>query len=366
MKLSNMLIKRICALLCITIAGIMFTACGSAQKAVDMSPYVWPPRPEPPRVKLLKYIYTDLDLRESSSMETMFGEEATWSLGKPHGIAVDDRENIYVSDTLRRTVSIINLKKGTIDQINHPFGWNTPLGIAVDNKNRLLAVADAGKGVVYIFNVDSEALIGQTKKDILRSPVGVAFDPERNLLYVTDTKKQGIFEFKNSGDFIKQFAETGGDPGQVYFPSGIAVDKEGNVLVVDTMNFRVQILSPEGKSIKVIGQHGDSPGSVARPKGVAISDDGFIFITDAAFGNFQIFDKNGIVYLNVGSTGLGLGMFRIPQEIFVDSNDKVYVVDSLNFRIQIFQYLSERYKQEHPEDPVFHREEPATPAEIKK
>lgn len=352
---SGKFMIRIIAMLCLAVSVFFIVGCGGVQTQVDLSAYVWPRPPEVPRVKLVRFIYTDLDVREKSSLETIFGEDASFSFGKPHGIAVDDNENIYVTDTLRRQVSIVNLKYGSIGTLSHPYGWSTPMGVAVDNKNKLVAVTDAAKGMVYIFDMVSGTLKDQAKKDILKAPVGVALDSERNLMYVTDTKKQGIFIFKNNGEYVGQLAESGPDQGQVYFPSGIALDKDGNIYVVDTMNFRIQIISPEGKFIKQFGQHGDSPGSVARPKGIAISDDGYVFVTDAAFGNFQIFDKNGIVYLNVGATGLGFGMFRIPQGIFVDHQDKVYVVDSINYRVQIFQYLSERYKLQHPEDPVFHR-----------
>jgi hypothetical protein len=33
----------------------------------------------------------------------------------------------------------------------------------------------------------------------------------------------------------------------------------------------------------------------------------------------------------------------------VDEHDKIYVVDSLNNRVQEFQYLSEQWKKEHPD-----------------
>jgi sugar lactone lactonase YvrE len=39
-----------------------------------------------------------------------------------------------------------------------------------------------------------------------------------------------------------------------------------------------------------------------------------------------------------------------PAGLYIDENDKVYVVDTLNKRIQVYQYLSEKWKKDHPEE----------------
>ncbi len=344
----------------LAILAAMIVGCAAPRKPMDLSGYVWPKPPEPAKIKLLKTITTDLDVSSNSNFDAMFGDDYTFRFAKPHGIAADDKGNIYVSDIQLHKVAVINLQKNTLDFLAHPYGWKTPMSIAVDLTNRLIAVADAGAGSVYIFDLDSSKLKYITAKGKLRNPVGVALDPVRKLMYVSDSKLEGIFIFDDKGEYVGQLASGGIDVGQIHFPTGIALDKDGNVYVVDTMNFRIQVISPDGKTSRAFSQHGDTPGSVARPKGIAISDDGYVFITDAAFGNFQIFDSKGLVYLFVGATGSSLGTFRIPEDIFVDHNDKVYVADSVNGRVQIFQYLSDRYKQAHPDDPALHpAEKPA-------
>ena len=350
----------------LAILAAMVAGCASDRKPLDLSGYVWPRPPEPAKMKLIKTITTDLDVQSNSSFDAMFGEEYTFRFVRPHGIAADDKGNIYVSDTQLHKVAVINLKRNSIDFLSHPYGWKTPMSIAVDLTNRLLAVADAGAGSVYIFDLDSSKLKYITAKGKLKNPIGVALDPVRKLMYVSDSKLQGIFTFDDKGVYVGQLAGGGVDVGQIHFPTGIALDKDGNIYVVDTMNFRIQVISPDGKTSRAFSQHGDTPGSVARPKGISISDDGYVFVTDAAFGNFQVFDSKGLVYLFVGATGEGVGLFRIPEDIFVDHDDKVYIADSINGRIQIYQYLSDRYKKSHPDDPALHPADKAAETPVEK
>jgi len=64
----------------------------------------------------------------------------------------------------------------------------------------------------------------------------------------------------------------------------------------------------------------------------------------------QIFDDKGNILLFFGGAGFGPSQFYLPAGIYVDKNDRVYVVDSFNARVQIYQYVSERWKKEHPEE----------------
>ncbi|MBI4822705.1 MAG: hypothetical protein HY805_00515 [Nitrospirae bacterium] len=335
-------------LLLLLSAVVFLASCASAPPPIDLSGYVWPKPPDEPKIKLIKFLITDVDVRELSTVEKIFGSDPTFRFEKPHAITVDKDGNIYVTDTRRNQVVIMNPDKKTFTTLGNPYSWRSPLGVAVDNTNNLIAVADGASGQVFVFDRirrSFEYAIGQ--KGEFRNPVGVAFDSDRQILYIADSKKHEISAYSLNGQFIKRVAESGVAAGQVYYPSQMVTDAQGLLYVVDTMNFRIQILDPMGdQPPKVIGEHGNAPGMFARPKGIAVSPDGYIFVTDAAFGNFQIFDNQGKNYLFVGITGPGPGMFDVPQGIYVDDNDKIYVADQLNRRVQIFQYMSERYKAE--------------------
>lgn len=311
----------------------------------DLSKYFWPPAPEKKRVQLLRVIHTDLDVRGSASMDSIFGGIVGFAFKKPHGIAVDNNGNIYVSDTMQNAVFILNLEEKSIEEFRHPRGWGMPGGLAVDVENGLIA-AVSGKNV-SLFDLETKEL----KSTIggFQRPAGLAFDPERKVLYISDARKHTVRSYTYDGKMSSVIAESGGELGKVFAPIGLAVDSSGRLFVVDSMNWRVQIFSPDGTAEKSFGQHGDIAGEFARPKCIAINRDDFVLVTDAAFGNFQIMDTDGRTYLDVGSIGRGFGSFQTPYGIAVDQNDVIYAVDQTNRRIQVFQLLTDRYYAEHPE-----------------
>ena len=134
-------------------------------------------------------------------------------------------------------------------------------------------------------------------------------------------------------------------------PTHLAIDRRnGNVYVVDTNYFRVQVFDSEGTYLRKFGQLGDNPGDFSRPKGIAVDSEGHVYVADAAFSNFQIFDDMGKLLLSIGSMGQGAGQFVLPGGMYADDQDRIYVADVLNRRIEVFQYMSEAWKQSHPEE----------------
>jgi DNA-binding beta-propeller fold protein YncE len=105
------------------------------------------------------------------------------------------------------------------------------------------------------------------------------------------------------------------------------------------MNFRVQILEPDGEPVSIISKQGDRPGELSRPRGIALDSEGHIYVSDAAFNNIQIFDQEGRHLLTFGGSGRGPGGFQFPSGLAFDAEDRLYVADQLNKRVQVFQYL---------------------------
>jgi hypothetical protein len=160
-------------------------------------------------------------------------------------------------------------------------------------------------------------------------PVDVAVFQDR--LYVLDIEDHEVEVLdKQTGEFIDVIGEPGGEEGQFFKPTNLAVDREGNLYVSDTVNCRVQEFDREGNFLLSIGRCGDEPSEFARPKGIAVDEDGFIYIVDAAFQNVQIFTPEGEPALFFG----GGGGFDVPGALWLPAGialDKslIPVIDSI-------------------------------------
>ncbi len=81
----------------------------------------------------------------------------------------------------------------------------------------------------------------------------------------------------------------GPDDGQFIRPNGVAVDDEGNIIVADSRNERIQVFSSSGVFLKKFGTKGTGPGELDRPSGVCISPEGYIIVVDFGNNRVQVF-----------------------------------------------------------------------------
>lgn len=328
--------------------ALAITGCAPTQKQIDYTNYYWPKEPLKTRLRLLRVISSDLDIRQMSAGESLFGGSTYFKFKKPHSVVVDVDNNIYVTDTYNRTVYIINMQNGSVRLLKKPGGWSMPMGLGIDNINHLLAITD--NKTVIIMNYKTSQVIrvlGQTEG--FKVPNGLAFDPSNRFLYVGDTKGSAIYKYDYDGQRIATVATVGTGPENVYFPAHMAVDRSGRLFVADTMNWKIKIFGPDGSFIKSFGEHGSVLGQFNRPKGLSVSKDGIIGITDNDLGLFMLMNEDGQVYTFKGGIGSKPAQFIVPQGIFISDDDKIYVVDQVNRRLQVFQMYTDKYYSEHPE-----------------
>jgi tripartite motif-containing protein 71 len=135
---------------------------------------------------------------------------------------------------------------------------------------------------------------------------------------------------------LKQWGEFGEKPGQMKYPTMIAVDKSSNVYVVDQHNQRIQKFDSEGNFILMWGKLGAEPGEFTYPYGIAVDSKGNVYVSDMNNNRIQKFSPKGDYLASIGSYGTEDGKFKYPYGIAVDEKDIVYVIDAFNYRIQKF------------------------------
>ncbi|MDP4272315.1 MAG: YDG domain-containing protein, partial [Bacteroidota bacterium] len=133
-----------------------------------------------------------------------------------------------------------------------------------------------------------------------------------------------------------------------YYPTGLAIDKNGNLFVADTYNHRIRKISPNGivSTIAGSGKSGNIDGQSNNacfnfPMSVVSDNSGNIFVTD--FGNCTIreISEDGNVSTFAGSgfisdvDGIGTdASFNYPTGITIDNLGNLFVVDRGNNKIK--------------------------------
>jgi DNA-binding beta-propeller fold protein YncE len=185
------------------------------------------------------------------------------------------------------------------------------------------------KGVTNMFEGGSG-----TEKGQFDSPSGIAVDGNGNVL-VADTGNGRIEKFSPTGEFLSTIGSKGSGRGQLGEPNGIAIDRAGNIYVAEVAsNPRVQKLAPDGT---FIAEWKGADAGFYGPRRIAIGPDDSIYVVDQGNTRIVKFSSDGQVLAVWGSPGNADGQFNDPTSVAVDATtNKIYVADPRNKRIQVF------------------------------
>ena len=330
-----------------TLYAIFFILIGCGGTERKFPDIVWPQPPEEPRIKFVETYQSNLDVQEESALANLLvGEEVRYVLRKPYGVAADEEGRVYVSDIGK--IFVFDKKNKKLSFLGDEPGsvnLRIPIGIAISRDGNVY-VADTANDKIFVYNKNGKYLTTIGAVGEFESPGGLAVDDKRQRLYVVDSKRHNVKAFSlPDGKLLSTIGKRGKAEEGFNFPTNIALDSNGNLYVVDTQNFMVKLFTPDGKLLRTFGQIGDRLGNFVRPKGIAVDSEDNVYIVDAAFNNFQIFNKEGKLLLFVGDGGTYYGQFFSPAGMAIDKEDRIYVVDQLNRRVQVFQYLGEKWKK---------------------
>jgi DNA-binding CsgD family transcriptional regulator/DNA-binding beta-propeller fold protein YncE len=213
-----------------------------------------------------------------------------------------------------------------------------------------------GDGVLRFFDSDAARAIG------LESGGHIALGP-RNELYVS-VPRVNVRENENWVGKIDGAGRLsllmGGSPVDqvpwtrraLFVPSGLAVAADGGLYVIDSRNYQVVCLSPDG-SVRVVvgtrqpGSDGDggpaSAASISEALEIALAPDGSLHIADTNNHRVRAIDRAGIIRTIAGDGVQGFGgdggpaakaRLSLPSDIAFGRDGTIYIADAGNGRVR--------------------------------
>jgi len=316
-----------------------------------------PATPAPPDILLAggrKLVWersfdSETDIRQKRGfwnklVDVIAGEPEFRTLVRPYSVAVDSRGRVIVTDPGVSGVHIFDLTEQKYKFIERKEKDKdpmlTPQCVAVDAQDNIY-VTDSDTGKIFVFdrNGKYQRAIGSLKggEGYFKRPTGIAVESAADRIYVTDTLRDKVFVLDMQGSVLQSFGKRGQAEGEFNFPTELRLDGP-NLLVVDAMNFRVQVFDRTGTFRYAIGKIGSSTGAVFRPKAVGVDSEGDLYVVDALWSVVQAFNRHGELLYYFGGKGTLPGQFQLPSGMFIDHDDRIFVVDSFNRRIQVFHF----------------------------
>jgi DNA-binding beta-propeller fold protein YncE len=176
-------------------------------------------------------------------------------------------------------------------------------------------------------------------------PWGIAVDEE--FVYVADTWNFRLQKFTHEGELVAILGQAGepaeGETGGGLFfgPRDIIILPDGNLLITDTGNHRLQILTPEGEFVQVIGSKGSQAGQFFEPVGLGTSGDDFFYVADTWNGRIQQFSVSLFPLFSWEVDAWHGESTNNKPYLDVNEQGQIFVTDPEAYRVLIFNSAGE-------------------------
>ena len=209
---------------------------------------------------------------------------------EPHGLAIHG-DYLYVTDRkldaifqfkMEPQFSLVTKQGKEGSQIGH-FKW--PLNLAVST-NGDVYVADYRNNRVQILNSSLQHLRTLTEQ-LIHLPCDIKLTADE--VYVLCADNPCVLVFSHMGDSQRSLV-SGGYQMPVTSPRFFCLDAAENIIISDLSNHRIKIFSKEGNLIKTMGEEGHQPGMLYNPTGLALTKElNLVVVSINNNFTFQIF-----------------------------------------------------------------------------
>ncbi len=294
---------------------------------------------------------------------------------RSYGIVMDSRSNLYITHTLEHRILKIDStgevvvfagsSRGYQDGEGETAQFYQPHGLAIDeddnlyiadtNNHRIRKIEPSGRVSTIAGSGIAGAIDGQGTSAQFNQPQGVAVDRDGNL-YIADTLNHRIRKIDATGQVTtiagsqRGYLDGRGTDARFNFVFAIVISPQNVLYVADSNNNRIRAIDPMGQVTTVAGSGKagtrDGRGVLAefnQPHGLAIDDDNNLYIVDMRNHRIRKIDPSAQVSTITGSTqGLSDGIgaaaqFNQPYAIALVQPDRLYIADTYNYRIRLLE-----------------------------
>lgn len=212
-----------------------------------------------------------------------------------------------------------------------------PRAAVIDHQDRLWLVDFTAR--IQAFDLDGKYLgITFTTPDYRNGrPSGLGVDREGNLI-VSDSHYHCFRLYSADGTELRKLGGLAGTaPGELGYVSDVVQDSDGFWYVAEFgENHRISKFDAAGRFVKCWGSEGTAPGQMSRLRAIVLGPDGLLYGADAFNHRIQAFTRDGELVRCWGEAGTEPGKLSYPYDLAFGPDGSLYVVEFGNHRVSKF------------------------------
>ena len=224
---------------------------------------------------------------------------SSWGAGLisfAHAIYLDKDDNVWLVDRNKHQVFKFTVDGKLLLTIGEE-GFRSDTGVAQDDYSSTTWSSVTHSGPPF------------------NMPAGIAVNDAGEIFIADGYANARVHKFTSDGKHIMSWGDPGSGDGQFNLPHGVWIDRQGQVLVSDRENDRIQVFTQDGSFVK------SWPTKLIGPALMYIDDDDIVYIPEHNGGMVSVLNHDGERLAQWGEL-----KYRSCHGIWVDSCKDVYVV----------------------------------------
>lgn len=159
----------------------------------------------------------------------------------PRSFKIAQNGNMYILDISSAGVVVLDTEGKFLKIIPFPERYGFISDLAVDFKDTVLLV-DSLESVVYAAAADAKKFtpLTQSMKETVNFPTSITTD-RKGIIYLVDQNGGDIIILGQDGSFQGRLLAMGWKEGLLRYPSQCCINQEGELIIADRSNNRIQI-----------------------------------------------------------------------------------------------------------------------------
>jgi DNA-binding beta-propeller fold protein YncE len=279
------------------------------------------------------------------------GADMEKPLNQPSDVFIDEEHNeIYVVDAGNRRVVVFEMDGFGKYQFQIPWESGGPTSLVVNARGEIL-VTIGGKVAICDFRgnlleyVDFYGFPGaeemkptRLKIDRMSNYYVLDSAQRRVLIFDSDWELKFIIDRDSFPKIVRNLThgKTKAEPMVKGLSIGdISVDDEGMIYLVDSLASHVFVFDSQGNYVRSIGEPGSAFNTLSLPTGVAVDSQDRVLVVDATGHALLGYSKESKRLFALGGLGKTQGWFYFPRCVSADRDGRIYVVEPFLSRVQV-------------------------------
>jgi DNA-binding beta-propeller fold protein YncE len=261
-------------------------------------------------------------------------------LVSPTHLTTDSKGRLIVADPEESSVHVFDGKTSFRIAGGEGRRFQRPHGVAVDRQDNIY-IADPKRGFVLVYNTEGafQRYIGKVRdgESMFQEPTAIAIDTLSNRLFVLDAPVNEIMVLDLEGRLLKRIGGRRSAVTNLDHPSEIAVDKD-HIVIMDSYSSRIQILDHAFNLVSQFRFRNVVGIPVARQMGMAVDSKGNLYVCGQQASQIKVFKITGEQVATLAlANARGDSRIIAPAALWIDQSDHIFVADKHNSRVQVFQ-----------------------------